>query len=200
MSYIFFHLKQKNIKKIILFIFIITAIPLYSQNLELPHYTNDSEIIQHVGYVLKYNENYEQAEWVAYQLTIEEVNGKYERSNNFRKDPHVSTGSATLPDYKGSGYDRGHIIPATDMKWSPDAISASFFMSNMSPQDPSFNRGIWKKLEGQVRKWAIENREIYVVTGPVLTEFPHSIDCTVFMTADNTSCSASDGIGQSSMI
>ncbi|KKK52962.1 hypothetical protein LCGC14_3099610, partial [marine sediment metagenome] len=117
-----------------------------------------------------------------------------------RKDPHVSTGSATLSDYKGSGYDRGHIIPAADMKWSPDAMSASFFMSNMSPQDPSFNRGIWKKLEEQVREWAVGNREIYVVTGPVLTEFPHSINCTFFRTAGNTSCSASSGIGQSGMV
>ncbi len=59
------------------------------------------------------------------------------------------------------------------MKWSPDAMSSSFYMSNMSPQDPSFNRGIWKKLEGQVRKWAVENRKIYVVTGPVLTDGPY---------------------------
>ncbi len=158
-----------NMKKYILFIFLIAATPLFSQNIELPHYTNDSEIIQHTGYALKYNEQYEQAEWVAYQLTDIEVNGKYERSDNFRKDPFVSTGSATLKDYKGSGYDRGHLIPASDMKWSPDAMSSSFYMSNMSPQDPSFNRGIWKKLEEQVREWAVDNREIYVVTGPVLT-------------------------------
>ena len=110
---------------------------------------------------------------MANQLTAKEVNGKYERSDNFRKDPHVSTESATLSDYKGSGYDRGHIIPAADMKWSPDAMSASFFMSNMSPQDPSFNRGIWKKLEEQVGKWALENSEIYIVTGPVLTDGPY---------------------------
>ncbi|KKK57707.1 hypothetical protein LCGC14_3051760 [marine sediment metagenome] len=138
-------------KKCIFFAFILITTPLFSQNLELPHYTNESEIIQHIGYVLKYNEEFEQAEWMAYQLTDIEVNGKYERSDNFRKDPHVSTGSAALSDYKGSGYDRGHLIPASDMKWSPDAMSSSFYMSNMSPQDPSFNRGIWKKLEEQIR-------------------------------------------------
>ncbi len=162
-----------NMKKTILFIFLITATPLFSQNFELPHYTSDSEIIQHTGYSIKYNEYFEQAEWVAYQLTIDEVSGNFERSNNFRKDPHVSIGSATLKDYINSGYDRGHLIPAADMKWSPDAMSASFFMSNMSPQNPSFNRGIWKKLEEQVRKWAVENREFYVVTGPVLTDEPY---------------------------
>ncbi len=160
-------------KKCIFLVLFITTTPLFSQNIELPYYSNSSEIIQHTGYVLKYNEQFEQAEWVAYQLTDIEVNGNYERSNNFRKDPHISKESATLKDYKGSGYDRGHIIPAADMKWSPDAMSASFFMSNMSPQDPSFNRGIWKKLEGHVRKWAVENREIYVVTGPVLIDGPY---------------------------
>ena len=103
-------------KKCILLILFITATPLFSQNLELPYYSNRSEIIQHTGYVLKYNEYFEQAEWVAYQLTDVEVNGQYERSDNFRKDPHVSTVSATLKDYKNSGYDRGHIIPAADMK------------------------------------------------------------------------------------
>ena len=59
------------------------------------------------------------------------------------------------------------------MKWSPDAMSSSFYMSNMSPQDPSFNRGIWKKLEEQIRSWAVGNKEIYVVTGPVLTNGPY---------------------------
>ena len=108
-------------KFIILLLFLIITTPLFSQNLELPYYSNNSEIIQHTGYALKYNEEFEQAEWVAYQLTIEELNGQYERSDNFRKDPHISTGSATLKDYKDSGYDRGHLIPAFDMKWSSDA-------------------------------------------------------------------------------
>ena len=105
-----------NMKKYILFIFLIAATPLFSQNFELPYYSNSLEIIQHTGYALKYNEQYEQAEWVAYQLTDIEVNGKYERSDNFRKDPFVSTGSTTLKDYKGSGYDRGHLIPASDIR------------------------------------------------------------------------------------
>jgi len=91
------------------------------------------------------------------------------RTNDFREDYKVKTGSASLLDYKGSGYDRGHLAPAADFKWSSTAMSESFFMSNMSPQHPSFNRGIWKKLEGSVRNWADDNSEIYVVTGPILT-------------------------------
>ena len=91
------------------------------------------------------------------------------RTNDFRIDYKVKTGSASLSDYKGSGYDRGHLAPAGDMKWSSTAMSESFFMSNMSPQHPSFNRGIWKKLESTVRNWAVDNGMIYIVTGPILT-------------------------------
>jgi len=90
------------------------------------------------------------------------------RTNDFRIDYKVKTGSASLSDYKGSGYDRGHLAPAADFKWSSTVMSESFFMSNMSPQHPSFNRGIWKKLEGSVRNWADDNGEIHVVTGPIL--------------------------------
>lgn len=90
-----------------------------------------------------------------------------DRSDNFRVDPSVKTGSATLSDFKGSGYDRGHLCPAGDMSFSPIAMSESFFMSNMSPQSPSFNRGIWKSCEGIVRNWAKEEGRIYVVTGPI---------------------------------
>jgi endonuclease G len=92
------------------------------------------------------------------------------RTNDFREDYKVTTGSASLSDFKGSGYDRGHLAPAGDMKWSSTAMSESFYMSNMSPQKPGFNRGIWKKLESSVRNWADDNGEIYVVTGPILNE------------------------------
>ena len=89
---------------------------------------------------------------------------EYDRTNDFREDQiNVSTGTAYLEDYRGSGYDRGHLAPAEDFEWSAEAMSDSFFMSNMSPQDPSFNRGIWKRLENRVRTWALENDGIYVV-------------------------------------
>jgi endonuclease G len=75
------------------------------------------------------------------------------RTNDFREDYKVTTGSASLSDFKGSGYDRGHLAPAGDMKWSSTAMSESFYMSNMSPQKPGFNRGIWKKLESRKLPW-----------------------------------------------
>ena len=130
----------------------------------------DEQIIDHFGYSLSYNEDHEQANWIFYELTDYEVSGTVKRKNQFRSDPKVKTASASLSDYRGSGYDRGHLAPAADMKWSVTAMSESFYMSNMSPQRPSFNRGIWKRLEEQVRLWALNNKSIYVVTGGVLVD------------------------------
>lgn len=140
------------------------------KNLELPASLPHEEIIHHTYYTLSYNETHEQANWVAYELTSDETKAVYSRSNKFMTDPLVSTKTANDTDYKNSGYDRGHLAPAGDMVWSDIAMKESFYYSNMSPQEPGFNRGIWKKLEGQVRSWAIEYHSIYIVTGPVLTD------------------------------
>lgn len=139
-----------------------------TDGLEIPAHTGQ-RLTRHFAYTLLYNEKHEQAAWVAYQLTKNETVRVYERSNDFNEDPLIASGSATDFDYKRSGYDRGHLAPAADMGWSATAMRESFFYSNMSPQDPGFNRGIWKRLEEQVRDWAWENEVIYVVTGPVLT-------------------------------
>ena len=143
--------------------------------LEIPRIHPQDQIIHHSAYTLAYDEAHEQASWVAYELTATETTGPAERSSSFYEDPLVVTGSASNADYSGSGYDRGHLAPAGDMTWSPEAMRESFYYSNMSPQVPSFNRGIWKKLETQVRTWAQVYEVIQVVTGPVLTGELHSI-------------------------
>lgn len=104
---------------------------------------------------------------VAYKLTREMVEGSAVRKNDFREDPNVKTGSAKLIDYKGSGYDRGHLCPASAMCINDQAMSESFFMSNVSPQVPALNRGKWKSLEIKVRQLTVENDSLYVITGPV---------------------------------
>jgi len=130
---------------------------------------NTDTIYSYTGFDLGYNEQYEQASWVVYVLTGSEIEtGKIGRSDDFRADTSIASGSATLEDYRGSGYDRGHLAPAGDMKWDSLAMSESFLMSNMSPQSASFNRGIWRKLETQVRAWALEKDSLYVISGPVL--------------------------------
>jgi endonuclease G len=136
---------------------------------ELLPTSTTGQIIKHTYYTLSYSEPNEQAEWVYYELTPAFVNGSQPRKDEFRPDPMVSTGSAQLSDYRGSGYDRGHLCPAADMKLNATSMSETFFLSNMSPQDPSFNRGIWESLEATVRSWAITEGMIYVVTAGVLT-------------------------------
>jgi endonuclease G len=138
--------------------------------LEIPAIRPGSQIVEHLAYTLDYAEQFEQASWVAYELTAEETVKQFERSNKFFKDPDVKTGSASDVDYKGSVCDRGHLAPAGDMSYSEETMLESFYYSNMSPQDPSFNRGIWKRLEEKLRNWAVLYQSVYIVTGPVLTE------------------------------
>ena len=126
-------------------------------------------IIDRSGYALGYIEHHEQAAWVIYVMTKAEATTKAaKRTDKFRSDPEIPTGSATTGDYRRSGYDRGHLAPAADMAFSGRTMADSFFFSNMSPQKPAFNRGIWKDLEALVRYFAITERKIVVVTGPIL--------------------------------
>ena len=126
------------------------------------------ELIKHSHYQFDYNESHEQPNWVYYVLTSKGTDGSAERKNNFRNDSKVSTSSASTNDYKGSGYDRGHLCPAADMRNSQTAMNESFYMSNMSPQHPSFNRGIWKACEELVRNSLVDT--LYIVTGPIFKD------------------------------
>jgi len=129
--------------------------------------THKGEIIKHKYFTLSYIEKHEQSEWVHYLLTKEMINGAAKRKDNFRKDPNVSTGSASPSDYAASGYDKGHLASAADMSLNAMSMSESFYMTNMSPQEPSFNRGGWKKIEELVRAWASKTN-IFVTVGGVL--------------------------------
>ena len=154
------------------------SISIHWENLAIayPETSLADTILSYKGFDLGYNEASEQASWVVYILTKEELeSGSISRTDDFRTDKSLASGSAALSDYRGSGYDRGHMAPAGDMKWDPEAMSQSFLLSNMSPQTPSFNRGIWKKLEEQVRQWALDKDSLYVITGPVLTRVESTI-------------------------
>lgn len=130
----------------------------------------DLQLLEYSAFSLAYHEGHEQAAWVAYLLPAEHALNMHERRNNFRADPDLATGSALPADYSRSGYDRGHLAPAADFDYDRRALSESFFMTNISPQLPAFNRGGWKELEDQVRKWATEYDSLYVVTGPLLEQ------------------------------
>jgi len=134
---------------------------------------SDGEIIKHNFYWLSYSEEHEQPFWVFYKLTPNHVNGTIKRTNDFREDKKISTGSAQNEDYLKSGYDRGHLCPAADMKLSKLSMSETFYLSNMSPQLPEFNRKTWANLESKVREWVLIEKELYVISGPV---FINNID------------------------
>lgn len=139
------------------------------KDFHLPAIGSNDQIIRHHKITLRYREQYEQADWVAYKLSNEEASAYLSRDGNkFVPDPLVGTGSATTSDYTRSGYDRGHLAPAGDFNLDPSDKQETFYMSNISPQVPDFNRGIWNDLEQKFRQWAQRDGFLYVVTGPVL--------------------------------
>jgi len=144
--------------------------PVPVSHLEMPATGPKDQVIHHTGYTLSYNRTYHVANWVAYELTAQETVPVVKRSNKFVPDPLLPSGSASNADYKNSGYDKGHLAPAADMEYSYQTMAESFYLSNMAPQEPGFNRGIWSKLEEQVRQWAVEDGSVYIVTGCVLAK------------------------------
>ncbi|MEA2043601.1 MAG: DNA/RNA non-specific endonuclease [Bacteroidota bacterium] len=146
------------------------------KRIALPAYNSDKEIVEHSAMVLLYNEDHEQADWVAHKISVDITSGAVGRTNDFRTDPLVSTKTAEKKDYWHSGYDRGHLAPSADFRWSRKALSESYFYSNMSPQRPKFNREIWADLENALRKYVVSKQEpLYVVTGPYYSESPKFI-------------------------
>lgn len=127
-----------------------------------------NQIVKHEFYTLSYNEKYEQAEWVAYELKKSYIKNKNFKRPYFIEDPKVKTGSADWRNYKKSGYDKGHLCPAGDMEFSLNAYNDTFFTSNISPQEHAFNGGIWNRLEQKVRYWATKYDGVYVITGGLL--------------------------------
>jgi len=149
--------------------------------------------IEHSALILEYAEEHEQAKWVAHMIVPNIKNGLAYRSNDFREDPKIETGTATQEDYfltdtltngkvdyDGYGYDRGHLAPSADFRWSEVALSESYFYSNLSPQLPDFNREKWAELENHLRRYVVNNDvPLYVVTIPILEEGLSKIERSV---------------------
>lgn len=125
-------------------------------------------IIMHTGYVVSFNREHNNPNYVAWDLTNREASGDIPRRNSFAPDPLVpSPHQVTTSDYKGCGYDRGHMAPAADMKWSAVVMRECFYMSNICPQDHKLNSVSWQKLETACRRWAKNEGCVYIVCGPV---------------------------------
>lgn len=127
-----------------------------------------SQLIKRTAYTLSYNKEWVNCNWVYWKLTREHCNGKNQRQNEkFTEDNEVKGSKATHQDYVQSGYDRGHMCPAGDSKWSKEAIAETFKLSNICPQNHNLNTGDWNDLEQACRLWAKTYDEVYIVCGPI---------------------------------
>ncbi|WP_299250970.1 DNA/RNA non-specific endonuclease [uncultured Lacinutrix sp.] len=126
------------------------------------------QIVHHDGYSLSYSETHEQAEWVAYELKKSHLSSTNFKRPYFEIDKAVKTTAAHWRNYKKSGYDRGHLCPAGDRKYSKEAHDETFLTSNISPQTHEFNAGVWNRLEQKTRYWASKYDGVFVVSGGVL--------------------------------
>ena len=152
-------------KKILLVLLLVPVVS-FGQLKFLP--SSNGEVVEHTYYSLSYLEEHEQAEWVHYKLNSSMLTGQIPRKKNYTLDQKVSTGSAKTSDYTNSGFDRGHLVPAADMKMDFTSVKEAAYMSNISPQKPKFNQGVWKKLEENVRDLS-KKTELYITTGGVLS-------------------------------
>ncbi len=141
----------------------------YNEHILYGYPSTQGSILIRKGYVLDHDNNKKVATWVSYHLTDKYLVQNVKRSDDFRPDLDLPKSQRSeLIDYKNSGYDRGHLCPAEDMRRSQQTESESFLLSNMAPQvGIGFNRGIWKDLESKVRTWAKQRKNIYVITGPI---------------------------------
>lgn len=166
-------------KKILLtcLVAFVTFLSVFAQGTELPLTRRDvkEQVIRHAGYTASYNEQWLIPNWVAWELTKEEATGTVSRSQQFVPDPAIRGKQASTYDYSRSGYDRGHMAPAGDMKWSQQAMDESFYLTNICPQHHDINAGQWEKLENRCRGWAKFHGKVWICCGPVMSRNPKTI-------------------------
>ena len=172
-----------------------------TSRMEIPQAKDkQGQIIQRTGYTLSYDAKNKTPKWVAWELTKEETRGNEERTNEFQPDPNVIGTKVVTYDYSGSGYDRGHMAPAGDMKWSKKAMQESFYMSNICPQDHNLNTEDWNDLEMKSREWARRYGKVYIACGPIYkgirneyigdhrVKVPDAFFKVILINADNKQC------------
>ena len=142
-------------------------------HVEMPDSVSNSPVKHYSAINIAFNPRHHIPNYVSWILTRDMVNGTIPRENKFYTDPRVK-GCASPDDYKYSGYDRGHMAPAGDMKWCEEAMHESFSMANMCPQAKPLNTGAWKRLEEKCRQWAEADSAIVIVCGPILTREPEA--------------------------
>lgn len=127
------------------------------------------QIKDYTGFTVSFNKDNHTPNYVAWELLGSEVSYDVDRTNNFWQDSEID-GCPEHKDYTGSGYDRGHMCPAADQKWSLAAMEDCFVMANMCPQIHDLNAGAWEKLEEKERTWAKRDSAVMIVAGPLYSE------------------------------
>lgn len=145
-------------------------------HMEYPAYETCEDIIEYEGFTSSYNHNTLVPEWVAYELTADELDGYYDtQSSNFSRDPNLKGMQASREDYSHSGWDKGHMAPKADMRWSEKAYWESHYFTNVCPQNHELNAGDWNSLEKAIRRWAKRYGKLWVVCGPVFENAEYGV-------------------------
>ncbi|MDE6857296.1 MAG: DNA/RNA non-specific endonuclease [Alistipes sp.] len=153
---------------------------------ELPAAASGNPVIEHMGYTVSYDCEALNPEWVAYELTAYETEGDLGRASRFTRDPDLMGAQAEDSDFRHSGWDRGHMAPAADMKWSSQAMKESFYLTNICPQNHNLNAGDWKSLEESCRSWARRFGRVWIACGPIF-------DCGEYGTIGDNGVVVPDG-------
>ena len=159
---------------------VVNTAPANEQTFLIPKTTKtkhgdvSEQILFRKGYVVSYNKDTKIPNWVAWRLTANHTDGLTKRPGNaWHEDTEVPEPRATIDDYRGSGWSRGHMCPAGDNKWDGDAMYESFLLTNCCPQHARLNSGDWNEIERACRRWAEKYGEIFIVCGPVLFRQEH---------------------------
>ena len=143
-------------------------VPFNEKGYEIPALKKSDKVIVYEGFTLSYNPKTLLPNWVAYELTSSEVDGTYPRGNGFSMDLNYEGKQAMREDFSNTGWDKGHMAPAADMKWSRTAMYESFYLTNICPQDHDFNGNDWLTLEKLGREWAKRFGSVYIICGPIV--------------------------------
>ena len=139
-----------------------------------------NQVLNYQTIRVNYNPSLRIPNCVAYELTatmasMADAPGHENRKNyNYARDNSVKNCPENW-EYRGSGYSRGHMAPAMDMRWDKTAMAQCFYMTNMCPQDTKLNNDHWRVLEEKVHRWAKRDKRLMVYTGPIMGKHPQMI-------------------------
>ena len=166
-----FGMRTKLLGLIYLFLLNVGVCYAQTNSLEIPLSPKGKKelILKRKNYTLSFNKETNLPNWVAWNLDKKKLVERVSRKGyGFKPDPDINPSQAVVTqDYAHSGYDRGHMCPAGDSRWSGEAMKESFYMTNICPQHPNLNGGDWHELEQACRRWA-EKGKLYIVCGPIL--------------------------------